>query len=139
LLQILSERHGHGSPVRSLSKGAIWFRRKHVQEGDTRVQGGMHATVHVGLLPASQSRRLSTLYKRILGLRGIEWAIFELRTRESWGLQGESAFQRGLEFGMYNGWHEHRNATGGFGTHIRSQAFAQSRLCAGFSVIRKRA
>jgi hypothetical protein len=26
------------------------------------------------------------------GLRGIEWAIFELKMRESWGLQGDSAF-----------------------------------------------
>jgi hypothetical protein len=28
------------------------------------------------------------------GLRGIEWAVFKLRTRESWGLQGDSAFWR---------------------------------------------
>src|SRR5215475_12168070 len=28
----------------------------------------------------------------ILGLRGIEWVIFELKKQESWGLQGDSAF-----------------------------------------------
>jgi hypothetical protein len=30
--------------------------------------------------------------KNILGLRGIEWVIFGLKTRETWGLQGDSAF-----------------------------------------------
>jgi hypothetical protein len=29
---------------------------------------------------------------KIMGLRGIEWVIFGLKTRETWGLQGESAF-----------------------------------------------
>jgi hypothetical protein len=29
------------------------------------------------------------------GLRGIEWVILGLKTRESWGLQGDYAFWRG--------------------------------------------
>jgi hypothetical protein len=42
-------------------------------------------------------------------------------------------------FGMNCGWHKHRNAIGGCGIRIRSQAFARNRRCAGFSVIRRRA
>ena len=32
--------------------------------------------------------------ERIKALRGIEWAIFGLKTRERWGLQGYFAFFR---------------------------------------------
>jgi hypothetical protein len=62
---------------------------------------------------------------------------------------GESARKAGIAegfcisrdgiFGMKSGWHEHRNASGGYGIRIRSQAFALSRRCAEFSVIRRRA
>jgi hypothetical protein len=30
--------------------------------------------------------------QEIMGLRGIEWVILGLKTRQSWGLQGDSAF-----------------------------------------------
>jgi hypothetical protein len=40
---------------------------------------------------------------------------------------------------MKSGWHEHRNASGGYGIRIRSQVFALSQRCAEFSVIRRRA
>jgi hypothetical protein len=46
---------------------------------------------------------------------------------------------RAAIFGMTFGWHEHRDATGDFGIRIRSQAFARSRRCGEFSVIRRRA
>jgi hypothetical protein len=74
-----------------------------------------------------------------LGLRGIEWAIFGLKIRESWGLQGVSAFRQGEEFGMHDGWHKEENADGGFGIRIRSLVSDLDRQCAGFLVIRKRA
>jgi hypothetical protein len=42
-------------------------------------------------------------------------------------------------FGMNFGWHEHRDAAGGFGIPIRSQVFDLSGRFEEFSVIRKRA
>jgi len=74
-----------------------------------------------------------------LGLRGIEWVILGLKTRERWGLQGEAAFCLALEFGMNDGWHEHRNGGGGFGIRMGFLVSNLKRQCAGFSVIRKRA
>jgi hypothetical protein len=64
--------------------------------------------------------RIGGCDEKISGLRGLEWVILGLKTRQSWGLQGDSAFWRSLEFGMNNGWHDHRNAAGGFGIRIRS-------------------
>jgi hypothetical protein len=64
---------------------------------------------------------------------------FGLKTRQSWGLQGDSAFWRDLVFGMNDGWQEHRNANDGFGIRIRFLAFDRNRQCAAFSVIRKHA
>ena len=75
---------------------------------------------------------------KIWALRGIEWVILGLKTRQSWGLQGDSGFWRGLEFGIHIGWHEHRDADGGFGIRIRFLVFARNEQCAAFSVIRKR-
>ena len=76
---------------------------------------------------------------RIRGLRGIEWVIFEVKAREKRGLRRGFCISRDGIFGMKSGWHEHRNASGGYGIRIRSQAFALSRRCAEFSVIRRRA
>jgi hypothetical protein len=74
-----------------------------------------------------------------MGLRGIEWVILGLKTRESWGLQGDCAFWRGEEFGIHDGWHEEENADGGFGIRICSLVSNLNRQCAGFLAIRKRA
>jgi hypothetical protein len=74
-----------------------------------------------------------------LGLRGIEWVIFWIESAKKAGIAGGFCILRAAIFGMNSGWHEHRNATGGCGIRIRSQAFARSRRCAGFSVIRRRA
>src|SRR5882757_3006537 len=44
-----------------------------------------------------------------LGLRRIEWVIFGLKTRETWGLRGDFAFYGIWNLSMTDGWHEHRN------------------------------
>jgi hypothetical protein len=41
--------------------------------------------------PPPAKRLAMSLGQIIKGLRGIEWVIFGLKTRESWGLQGNSA------------------------------------------------
>ena len=74
-----------------------------------------------------------------MGLRGIEWVIFEVKVREKRGLRRGFCISRDGIFGMNSGWHEHRDASGGYGIRIRLQAFARSRRCAEFSVIRRRA
>jgi hypothetical protein len=55
------------------------------------------------------------------------------------GIAGGFCISRDAIFGMNSGWHEHRTAAGGYGIRIRLQAFARSRRCGEFSVIRKRA
>jgi transposase len=72
-------------------------------------------------------------------LRGTEWVIFGVEGTRIAGIARGFCISRGAIFGMSSGWHEHRNATDGFGIRIRLQAFARSRRCAGFSVIRRRA
>jgi hypothetical protein len=72
-----------------------------------------------------------------MGLRGIEWVILRLKTRQIWGFQGDDAFLCGLEFEPNAEWHEHRDADGGFGTHIRFLVFACKRQYGAFSVIPK--
>jgi NAD(P)-dependent dehydrogenase (short-subunit alcohol dehydrogenase family) len=42
------------------------------------------------------------------------------------GIAGGFCISRDAIFGMNSGWHEHRNATGGYGIRIRLQAFARS-------------
>jgi len=76
---------------------------------------------------------------RSLGLRRIEWVIFGLKTRETWGLRGDFAFYGIWNLSMTDGWHEHRNVDGGFGIHIRFLVFDLNRQCAAFLVTRKRA
>jgi hypothetical protein len=73
------------------------------------------------------------------GLRRIEWVIFGLKTRETWGLRGDFAFYGIWNLSMTDGWHEHRNVDGGFGIHIRFLVFDLNRQCAAFLVTRKRA
>jgi hypothetical protein len=73
-----------------------------------------------------------------MGLRGIEWVIFGLKTPESWGLQGNLAFCEIWNLSMTDQWHEYRNVDGGFGIRIRFLVFERARQCAGYSVIRKR-
>jgi branched-chain amino acid transport system substrate-binding protein len=75
----------------------------------------------------------------IMGLRRIEWVIFGLKTRETWGLRGDFAFYGIWNLSMTDGWHEHRNVDGGFGIHIRFLVFDLNRQCAAFLVTRKRA
>jgi hypothetical protein len=77
--------------------------------------------------------------KDFLGLRRIEWVIFGLKTRETWGLRGDFAFYGIWNLSMTDGWHEHRNVDGGFGIHIRFLVFDLNRQCAAFLVTRKRA
>jgi hypothetical protein len=74
-----------------------------------------------------------------VGLRRIEWVIFGLKTRETWGLRGDFAFYGIWNLSMTDGWHEHRNVDGGFGIHIRFLVFDLNRQCAAFLVTRKRA
>jgi hypothetical protein len=73
------------------------------------------------------------------GLRRIEWVIFGLKTRETWGLRRDFAFYGIWNLSMTDGWHEHRNVDGGFGIHIRFLVFDLNRQCAAFLVTRKRA
>ena len=80
---------------------------------------------------------ISAMIKR--GLRRIEWVIFGLKTRETWGLRGDFAFYGIWNLSMTDGWHEHRNVDGGFGIHIRFLVFDLNRQCAAFLVTRKRA
>jgi hypothetical protein len=81
----------------------------------------------------------SAVRKLFLGLRRIEWVIFGLKTRETWGLRGDFAFYGIWNLSMTDGWHEHRNVDGGFGIHIRFLVFDLNRQCAAFLVTRKRA
>jgi hypothetical protein len=74
----------------------------------------------------------------LLGLRGIEWVIFGLKTLETGGLQGNLAFCEIWNLSMLDRWHEHRNGDGGFGIRIRFLVFERTRQFAGYSVIRKR-
>jgi hypothetical protein len=74
-----------------------------------------------------------------MGLRGIEWVIYGLKAREKRGIAEGFCISKDAIFGMNSGWHEHRTAAGGYGIRIRLQAFARSRRCGEFSVIRKRA
>ena len=78
-------------------------------------------------------------YPFFSGLRRIEWVIFGLKTRETWGLRGDFAFYGIWNLSMTDGWHEHRNVDGGFGIHIRFLVFDLNRQCAAFLVTRKRA
>jgi hypothetical protein len=78
-------------------------------------------------------------WNKIRGLRRIEWVIFGLKTRETWGLRGDFAFYGIWNLSMTDGWHEHRNVDGGFGIHIRFLVFDLNRQCAAFLVTRKRA
>jgi hypothetical protein len=64
---------------------------------------------------------------------------FWLESAKKAGIAGGFCILKVAIFGMNSGWHEHRNAAGGYGIRIRSQAFARSRRCAEFSVIRRRA
>jgi hypothetical protein len=64
---------------------------------------------------------------------------FWLESAKKAGIAGGFCILKAAIFGMNFGWHEHRNAAGGYGIRIRSQAFARSRRCAEFSVIRRRA
>ena len=80
-----------------------------------------------------------TLPKENRGLRGIEWVIFEGESARKAGIAEGFCISRDGIFGMNSGWHEHRDASGGYGIRIRLQAFARSRRCAEFSVIRRRA
>jgi hypothetical protein len=82
---------------------------------------------------------LSKVAQSISGLRRIEWVIFGLKTRETWGLRGDFAFYGIWNLSMTDGWHEHRNVDGGFGIHIRFLVFDLNRQCAAFLVTRKRA
>ena len=85
------------------------------------------------------SRRMICMHIFNQGLRRIEWVIFGLKTRETWGLRGDFAFYGIWNLSMTDGWHEHRNVDGGFGIHIGFLVFDQNRQCAAFLVTRKRA
>jgi hypothetical protein len=74
-----------------------------------------------------------------LGLRGIEWVIFCTEGAKRAGIVRGFNISTDAIFGMNFGWHEHRDAAGGFGIPIRSQVFDLSGRFEEFSVIRKRA
>ena len=64
---------------------------------------------------------------------------FWVKSARKAGIARGFCISRDAIFGMNSGWHEHRNATGGYGIRIRLQAFARSPRCAEFSVTRRRA
>jgi hypothetical protein len=57
---------------------------------------------------------------------------------EKLGIAERFGIARGLEFVMSVGWHGNGSESDGCGMRIASSAFAPNRLCAAFSVIRKR-
>ena len=65
--------------------------------------------------------------------------VLALKALQKAGIARGICISRAGIFGMNSGWQEHRDASGGYGIRIRSQAFALSRRCAEFSVIRRRA
>jgi hypothetical protein len=81
----------------------------------------------------------TALFLYILGLRRIEWVILGVENSTNLGIARGFCILAGLVFGINDGWHEHRDAAGGFGIRIRFLVFGRDRQCAGFSVIRKRA
>jgi len=64
---------------------------------------------------------------------------FWVKSARRAGIARGFCISRDTIFGMNSGWHEHRNAAGGYGIRIRLQAFARSPRCAEFSVTRRRA
>src|SRR5580765_5122863 len=91
-------------------------------------------------------KKASAYYRCLLGsliIRIGSWwnrvGDFWLESAKKAGIAGGFCILKVAIFGMNSGWHEHRNAAGGYGIRIRSQAFARSRRCAEFSVIRRRA
>ena len=78
---------------------------------------------------------------RTLKKTGSSWnrvGDFSVESARKAGIARGFCILRAAIFGMNSGWQEHRNAAGGYGIRIRSQAFARSRRCAEYSVIRRR-
>ena len=75
-------------------------------------------------------------------LYGSSWnrvGDFEVENFTKLGIARDICIFAGFEFGMTDGWHEHRNVDGGFGIRIRFLVFDRNRQCAESSVIRKHA
>jgi hypothetical protein len=75
--------------------------------------------------------------KFILGLRGIEWAIFADEGLTSRRISSGFGITAGPDFGIIGGWHEHRSEDGGFGIAIRFGAFVRCPRYAASSVLRR--
>jgi hypothetical protein len=73
------------------------------------------------------------------GLRRIEWVILGVEASRNLGIARGFFVLAGLIFGINDGWHEHRDAVGGFGIRIRFLVFDRNRQCAARLVTRKRA